>query len=706
MPRFKQAVRSTASMSRPRRPPLSLRVAVDIGGTFTDLAWYDEATETVGFGKAPSTPRALVEGVRQCLAKGRVDLARALHLVHGSTVAINAVIQRTGAKTGLITTEGFGDVLEIGRANRPDTYNLFFERPVPLVPRTLRLEVRERMSARGEIVKALDMPGARAAGRALKRAGVEAVAVCFLHAYANPAHEERMGKLLRAALPGVFVTLSHEILREFREYERTSTTVLNAYIGPLVSRYVADLERPLRREGFRGTLFLMQSNGGVMTGGRAKVAPVGMMESGPAGGIIGAAQLGRLLGHDNVVALDMGGTTAKACLVERGLPKVADGYYIGGYATGYPLRLPVVDIVEVGAGGGSIAWIDEGGALKVGPRSAGAEPGPVCYRHGGTEPTVTDANLAIGRLNPVRFLGGEIPLDVEGARRAIRARVAGPLGLDLTDAAHGVLTIADARMAFAVRAITVQRGYDPRDFVMVAFGGAGPLHATAIARELRIPRVLIPPQPGHFSAVGMLLADVRHDYVQTYVRDADAATPEEIEELFARMEAEGARTLASEGLRADAVAFLRSVEMRYLGQEYTVTVPVPSRLRGPEALHEVRKRFDEAYDVRYGHAAPDEQTQIVSLRLAALGTARKPDFARLRDRPGGVPETAGARRVYFGGAWGHIECPVLRREALGAGAEAVGPAIIEEYASTTVLQPGDRVVVEPHGCLVIDVGAA
>jgi N-methylhydantoinase A len=344
----------------------SLRVAVDIGGTFTDLAYYVEGSKAVGFGKAASTPRALVEGVQTCLAKAGVDPERMLHFIHGSTVAINAVIQKTGAKTALVTTEGFGDVYEIGRANRPDTYNLFFEKPVPLVPRILRLEVRERMSARGEVVTPLDTRNAIAAVRRLKQASIEAVAVCLLHSYANPAHEIFIGELLRKELPDVFITLSHEILREFREYERTSTTVLNAFVGPLVSHYLDQLERPLRREGFRGTPFLMQSNGGVMTAERAKVAPVAMMESGPAGGVIGAAQLGKLLGHFDVIAFDMGGTTAKASLVERGLPKVADGYYIGGYTKGYPLRLPVVDIVEVGTGGGSIAWIDEGGALKGG----------------------------------------------------------------------------------------------------------------------------------------------------------------------------------------------------------------------------------------------------------------------------------------------------------------------------------------------------
>jgi N-methylhydantoinase A len=682
--------------------PTSLRIAVDIGGTFTDLAWYDGVSAAVGFGKALSTPRALVEGVQACLAKGRVEPARMLHLIHGSTVAINAVIQKTGARTALVTTEGFGDVYEIGRANRPDTYNLFFEKPVPLVPRTLRLEVRERLSARGEVMAPFDVRSARAAVARLERARVEAVAVCFLHAYANPEHERQMGELVRRELPGVFVTLSHEILREFREYERTSTTVLNAFVGPLVSRYLAELEAPLRQRGFRGTVFMMQSNGGVMTAERARTVPVAMMESGPAGGVIGAAELGKILGYQDVIAFDMGGTTAKACLVERGLPKVADGYYIGGYATGYPLRLPVVDIVEVGTGGGSLAWIDEGGALKVGPRSAGAEPGPVCYRRGGTEPTVTDANLIVGRLDPWCFLGGELDLDADGALRAVEERVAKPFGMTAIEAAHGILTIADARMAFAVRAVTVQRGLDPRDFVLVAFGGAGPLHATAIARELRIPRVIIPPQPGHFSAVGMLMTDVRHDYVQTWVRDFQAIDAAEIEDLLGRLEDEGRATLRAEGLPEESATFVRSMEMRYLGQEYTVTVVVPPRLEGPETLREIRTRFDEAYDVRYGHSAPAEPIQLVNVRVSALGAVPKPAFARLRQEAAAAGDEPTARRVFFGsGGW--FDCPVFRREALAPGTAIDGPAIVEEYASTTVLHPGDRAVVEPHGCLVIDI---
>jgi N-methylhydantoinase A len=683
-----------------------LRVAVDIGGTFTDLAYYAEGSQEVGFAKSASTPRSLVDGVQNCLTKVGVDPARILHLIHGSTVAINAVIQRTGAKTALITTEGFGDVYEIGRANRPDTYNLFFEKPIPLIPRILRLEVRERMSPSGEVIRPLDTKSVAAAVRRLKQEAIEAVAVCLIHSYANPAHEVSLGHLLREELPHVFTTLSHEILREFREYERTSTTVLNAFIGPIVRDYLDQLERPLHTRRFHGKLFIMQSNGGVMTADRAKVAPVAMMESGPAGGVIGAAHLGRLLGHENLIAFDMGGTTAKACLVEQGLPKVADGYYIGGYTSGYPMRLPVVDIVEVGTGGGSIAWMDPGGALKVGPMSAGAEPGPVCYGRGGMEPTVTDSNLVIGRLSSSSFLGGEVVLDTSGATRVIEERVAKPFGMDLTEAAHGIVKIADALMSFAVRAITVQRGYDPRDFVMVAFGGAGPLHALAIARELRIPRVIVPPYPGHFSAVGMLLTDFRHDYVQTYVRHYDALTADEIEAAFHSLTAEGSQTLISEGVAAGNTAFIRSMEMRYLGQEYTVTIPVPGTIDTQATLLEVRRRFDEAYDKRYGHSAPSEPIELVNLRVTALGTVRKPEFTHLRGPKGDRLAQVQTRRVAFQGDTDqYIDCPVLRREEMTVDTDVVGPAIIEEYASTTVLHPGDSAMVEPNGCLVIEIGS-
>ncbi len=680
-----------------------MRAAIDIGGTFTDLAFYDAASRSVRFEKALSTPASLGDAVMECFGKGDVPVDQLEHFIHGSTVAINAVIQKTGARTALVATEGFVDVYEIARTNRPDTYNLFFEKTPPLVPANLSFGVSERMSAQGEVLRPLGEKSLDALVKNLKKAKPEAVAVCLLHAYANPAHEKQVGRRLKSEFPGLFITLSHEILREYREFERTSTAVLNAYVGTEVSHYLRDLERPLSKRGFAGNFLIMQSNGGVMTSRRARQVPVGMMESGPAGGIIGAAELGKLIGTPDVIAFDMGGTTAKTCLVEGGLPKMTDQYFIGGYQNGHPMRLPVVDIIEVGAGGGSIAWIDAGGALKVGPRSAGSSPGPACYGRGGVEPTVTDANLVTGRLNAQRFLGGEFDLDAAAATEAIRSRVARPLKLDLLDAAAGILRIADARMAFAVRAITLQRGYDPRKFSMVAFGGAGPLHAMSIARELHIPRVVIPPQPGHFSALGMLLTDLRQDYVQTRIADLADLKATSLERWFAALESEGRKSLAREGLATDTVRLLRSADMRYLGQEYTVRVPVASALRSEGDLEQLRRQFDESYAVRYGHAAPDQSAQIVNLRITAIGDVRKPDFASLRDKR--IPAVASSREreVFFPGV-GMVVCPVLQRAQLREGELIEGPAVIEEYASTTVLHPGDRASLNAMGCLIVETG--
>jgi N-methylhydantoinase A len=681
---------------------LTHRVAVDIGGTFTDLAWYNGASGAVTFEKVLSTSPNFADGVHQSLTKANVDMARTLHFVHGSTIAVNAVIQKTGSRTALITTKGFEDVYEIGRANRPDTYNLFFEKPRPLVPATLRFGVRERMNSAGAVVTPLDLAGARRAIRKLVAAKVDAVAVCLLHAYANPTHEITLGKMLRRALPKAYITLAHEILREYREYERTSTAVLNCYIGAEVSRYLNQIDEPLRQNSFAGSFYIMQSNGGVMTAARATQSPVSMMESGPAGGIIGAAVFGKALGENNVIAFDMGGTTAKACLVEQGLPHMTDQYYVGGYREGYPMRLPVLDITEVGAGGGSIAWVDQGGALKVGPRSAGAVPGPVCYGRGGTEPTVTDGNLVIGRLNRDRFLGGKIALDQVAATQAITRKVARPFELSPIEAAHGIIKIADARMSALVRAITLQRGYDPRDFSMIAFGGGGPLHATAIARDLNIPRVIIPPRPGHFSALGMLLTDMRQDFVQTHVVDLDAVDAASLESAFWPLEENGRRVLAEQGCDPINMLLLRSVDMRYFGQEYSVSVSVSSRLAS-EAMQSLRQRFDATYDQRYGHSDPEVPAQIVTLKLAAIGTVSKPEIASLRG-PLACPNQAIERRkVYFESAGGSVDTPVVQRDSLLVDQTFEGPLVIEEHASTTVVHPEDRVWVDHNGCLVVSI---
>ena len=680
------------------------RAAIDIGGTFTDFASYDAATKSVRFEKTLSTPARLTEGVMTCFGLGEVDLASLQQFIHGSTVAINAVIQKTGARTALVTTTGFTDIYEIARANRPDTYNLFFVKPQPLVAADLRFGVAERLDAGGRVLTALSAAEITRVVAALVAADVEAVAVCLLHSYANPAHEARLGKALRRALPGVYVTLSHEVLREYREYERTSTTVLNAYVGREVTHYLNDLDQTLGAQRFGGRFLVMQSNGGVMTARRARQMPVAMMESGPAGGIIGAAELGRAIGFADVIAFDMGGTTAKTCLIEGGQPKMTDQYYIGGYRDGYPMRLPAVDIIEVGAGGGSIAWIDAGGGLHVGPKSAGAAPGPACYGKGGTEPTVTDANLVAGRLNPTRFLGGDFDLDAGAAGRAIATRIGGPLKLQTLEAAHGIIRLVDTHMAFAVNAITLQRGYDPRRFAMVAFGGAGPLHAMAIARELHIPTVVIPPQPGHFSALGMLMTDLRADFVLTRVREFASLDFATLDQWFSELEDVGTREMRAEGLSESEVFCVRSLDMRYLGQEYTVNVTVPSMPDGGAALEETRRRFDTAYEARYSHHSPHHPAQVVNIRVTVLGQVRKPDFAALRDKPMRTAGAAKKRPVFFA-ATGMAECKVLQRADLEPGQIVRGPAIIEEYASTTVIHPGDSAVLGAAGCLIVTVGA-
>ncbi len=469
-----------------------LTVALDIGGTFTDLVAYDSDSRQLTQGKSATTPARLIDGILQCFAKADLAISDVGDFVHGSTIAINTVLERSGAQTALVVTEGMRDVYAIGRQNRPEAYDVYFRRPQPLVARQRTFELPERLAADGRVLRECTAEAIEEIVGQVRHSGVRAVAICLLHSYANVAHEATVAAALEQALPGVYVTKSHDIVREYREYERISSTVLNAYVGPRVVSYLADLQDALADRQFAGQLFLMQSNGGVMSPEVARAVPVAMMESGPVGGIVAAANLGRDLGLPNVIAFDMGGTTAKASLVADYQPTVTQGYYIGGYATGQPLMLPVVDVIEVGTGGGSIAELDDVGALRVGPSSAGGHPGPVCYGWGGSKPTVTDANLVLGRLSPDRFLGGEMPLDGDAAAHAIERDVAKPLGLSLADAAHGIVDLAMASMALAVRGVSVERGHDPREFTLVAFGGAGPLHACGIARELHIPSVVVP----------------------------------------------------------------------------------------------------------------------------------------------------------------------------------------------------------------------
>jgi N-methylhydantoinase A len=686
---------------------MALTVAVDIGGTFTDLLGYDAATGRLISAKTSTTPGDFTRAIEACFDRIEPGVRDVDTFVHGSTVAINTVVERTGARTALVVTRGMRDVYIIGRGNRPDAYDVWFNRPRPLVPRHLTFELSERLAANGSVRVPFDEPQAHDLAARIAASGVDAVAVCLLHSWSNPAHERRIGGLLRAAAPQAYVTTSHEILREYGEYERTSTTVLNAYTGPRIRSYIDELERRLRGAGFAGDLLIMQSNGGVMTPEVARTLPVATLESGPVGGFIAAARIGARLGHANVIAFDMGGTTAKTNVVRNGEPQMAHGYHIGGYATGHPMMLPVVDTVEVGSGGGSIAAADQRG-LRVGPQSAGAEPGPACYGRGGTEPTVTDANLVLGRIDPHAFLGGEMPLDLNAARDAIGRRVAEPLDLSVEQAALAIVEIAVLHMSLAVRQVSVDRGYDPRDFVMLAFGGAGPLHACDVARALHIPTIIVPAFPGQFSAAGMLIADLRHDYVRTYFEPLDGADFSELRRIADEMHDEARARFDNARSPCARIELRHTMEVRYAGQDSTLPVPIDAALlaRGDRAA--VHAAFNERHQRLYGYHNADQALEIVSVRLAAIGIRIHPPAfgdASAEPRIGRTtpsPRADAVRRVWFDRP---VECPVHQRETLEPGAQIVGPAIVQEYASTTLLFPDDRLVVAATGELVIRLGA-
>lgn len=682
---------------------MALNIGLDIGGTFTDLIIFDEEAGEVKHGKSSTTPSDLTVGILNCLRKVRFDMNLCRNFVHGTTVAINTVIEGKGAKTALVATQGAKDVYRIGRGNRPEAYNIFFKRPVPLVFRHMTFEAPERLLATGTVLTGLNDADAEAVARQVAKLNPDAVAVCFLHSYINPVHETIMGEALRKVLPAAYVSLSHQILREYREYERTSTTVVNAYVGPKVTRYIEGLEKLLDSLGFRGSLLIMQSNGGVMSPDVAKKIPVAMMESGPVGGIIASAEIGKRLGYLNVIAFDMGGTTAKASLIKDGEASVAEGYHVGGYASGQPVMLPVIDVVEVGAGGGSIAWIDEVGGLKVGPQSAGGDPGPVCYDQGGQEPTVTDANVVLGRIGRQNFLGGEMPLNVEKARAAIEKKVASKLNLSVEETALGVIRIAVANMSFAVRGVSVEKGYDPREFVLVASGGAGPLHAVEIARELNIPKVIVPLLPAHFSALGMLMTDVKHDYVRTYYNPLKDADFGQIRKIYDEMAALGKETLAKEGVEGPAIKVQPFFDLRYIGQEFFLTVPVSEGEILSSDRAAIRRTFDNLHETRYGHKATTEPIEIVNVRVTAYGIRKKISFPE-KKTPVGRQAIKGYRDVCLDDPKKPVKCAIYDREALPAGYTVQGPAIIEEYATTTYLSHGDSATICPFGEIMVSVG--
>jgi N-methylhydantoinase A len=688
--------------------PRTKRLAADIGGTFTDVAALDEKTGELLLGKTLSTPRRLITGITNGVRDAGTQFRDANLFLHGSTIAINTLLERSGARTALLTTKGFRDAYEIGRINRPDAYNLYFKKHVPLVERALRYEITERMMANGDILLALDEATVHRACDAMIEAGIEAVAILLLHCYANPVHEIRVSEIVKSRLKHAFVTSSHELSQEYREFERCSTTVANAYIGPRVSGYIGEIEAQIREEDFRGSFLIVQSTGGLYECAQAREQCVRMLESGPAAGVIGAQVLCRELGLQDAVAFDMGGTTAKAGVIHEGKVLTATTALIGGYNQALPIQVPMVDIFEVGTGGGSIAEIGIGDALRVGPTSAGAEPGPACYGLGGLAPTVTDANLVLGRLDANHFLGGDMRLDLDAAIKAIDEKIAQPLSLSREAAAEGIIRIAVTKMSYAVKGVSTERGLDAAAFAMIAYGGAGPLHASAIAREIGMHRVIIPMAPGHFCAFGMLHSNLRYDLVKTWFRKLEDVSFDDVRKIYDGLAAQGRASLASSNTLPKEIRISYAADVRYVGQEHAVTIDLPEDFIASGDRAAIKHHFDEVHDRRYGTCAPSEPAEVVSLRATVAGIMVQPALKRM-PRGTAVPSDRARRPrrpVYFSETTGFVDTAVYDRAELTAGNQIEGPALIEEYASTTVVLPGDSVEVDDLGNLVISIGSA
>jgi N-methylhydantoinase A len=667
-----------------------LWLGIDVGGTFTDLVLYDEATGAIRLDKTPSTPRDHAEGMMTGIGRLAVALERVERIAHGTTVATNTALERSGARTAVVTTRGFRDVLEVGRGNRLVLYDIKATRPPALVPRTLRLEVDERTLFDGTVLRAVAPEDLERVVQALREAGVEAVAVCYLHAYANNDNERRTKDAIAKALPEVFVSTSSEVLAEYREYERFATTVLNAFVAPRVRRYLTSVGARLAAAGYRRPLAVMTSNGGTLPAERVVDFPVHSMLSGPAAGVIGAAHVGRASGHPDLITYDMGGTSTDVCLVRNGRFAMTTEGRVGAL----PNKVLQIEINSIGAGGGSVAWLGAGKFLNVGPRSAGAAPGPACYGRGGEEPTVTDANVVLARLGTARPLGGEIRLDPERAQTAV-GRLASELGIDVARMADGIVKLAVVKMTGAIKEISVMRGHDPRAFTLFAYGGAGPLHAAFVAAELGMSRVVVPPMPGNFSAFGLLVADVRHDEVRTrVVRTTDLSFPE-LEQLFGDLTARARARLAEDGFTAESMRFEASLDMRYVGQAFELSVPFEESLA---SMKDVDRAFYTAHEARYAHATADP-VEIVSLRLSAYGVGAKPSLPRAPEAGSLAAARMPERVVLFDAV--PTATAVYARELLPSETTLDGPALIEESGTTTVVPPGFRASVDAHANLIL-----
>jgi N-methylhydantoinase A len=674
---------------------MSLRLAVDVGGTFTDVVAHDVSDGTLRFDKVPTTPSEPSAGVLAAFAQVGAAAGQARYFAHGTTLGLNALLTRTGATTAVITTQGFRDVYLLGRTDRLVAYDFKYRKPSSLVQRRHIFEVPERLNFKGEVLREFDSEAAHVVADAIGQLEVESVAVCFLHAYANPSHELAMQAILAEVAPHAEVTLSHSLTREYREYERTSTAVLDAYIRPLVRRYITRLESSLADDEFSGRFFMIRSGGGAMTASRAKEAPVNLILSGPAGGVIGAASFGAATEELDLITIDMGGTSLDASLIIGGEPVV----HSEASFEGLPIMVPSLYINTIGAGGGSVVWVDEAGHLQVGPMSAGAVPGPAAYGQGGTQATVTDAALICGYLGTETALAGTLLLDAALARDALEPS-AETLGMSVEHVAFGVVRIAVTKIVGAIRAITVELGHRPGDFALLAFGGAGGLVAADVARQLSIARVIIPPGPGSFSALGMLMADVQHDIAQTHVARLDAADMAVVEETYCAMEAQATAALEEDGFPPDRRKLVRLADLRYQGQEHTVSIPVESVI-SPDEVERLSGAFAEAHKVRYGHALSDP-VEIVTLRCRGIGYVDRPELPLVGARRSGALASVGTRSVYQGDGT-HREYAVYHREACQYGDHIEGPAVITEHTSTTILHAGDVAVVGKLGELRIAV---
>jgi N-methylhydantoinase A len=691
----------------------SFRAGVDIGGTFTDIVLLGDDGRRYTK-KVASTvddyARAIVEGLAALLTEIGGEAPGIVELLHGTTVASNAILEHKGARTGLITTKGFRDVLEIRNLRMPRLYDMSWTKPPPLVERRLRVEVDERVNARGGVDRPLDEASVERAVRFLVGEGVEAIAVCLLHSYLNPAHEFRVKELAARLAPGVILSVSAEVLPVINEYERTSTTVINAYVRPIVERYLGRLVGEVQRAGIRAPLLLMQSNGGLTTAAAAALTPMHIIESGPAAGVVGVRALAGRIGIKKAISFDMGGTTAKASLIEDGEVTRAAEYQVGAgivlgsrllSGAGYTLKVPAIDLAEVGAGGGSILWIDQGGALQVGPMSAGASPGPACYAKGGAEPTVTDANIVLGYLNPAHLVGGALKLDAAKARAAIADKIAAPLGMSVEDAAYGAHLIAASNMIRALKAVSSERGRDPREYALVGFGGNGPVFAAGMAEALGMPQVLIPPSAGVFSSFGLLYAEVEYYFTRSRKRLLRSVTPAEVQAIVDALEDEARTRLAADGFAAERIELRRSASLHYQGQSFELRVPLAAGGLDRAALAALEENFGAEHARTYGHRAGiDEPVELVSLEVVGRGVPAAPRAAAAAASLAPEMLIAARRRLaYFGPSRGWRDAAVVNRSELAA--PHAGPCIVEEYDATCLVPPGWTAGLDEYGDIIL-----